>query len=71
MLGWLGRRHAEMDLRVCADEVDCGSNPSEAGVKSALRFCIIESSIAPRERRRKSATLVSQSFALDKSIHTT
>lgn len=35
-------------------EVECGSKPAEAGVRRALRFCVMESSIVPRERRRKS-----------------
>lgn len=35
-------------------EVDLGSNPSLAGVTSAFRFCVMESSIAPLDIRRKS-----------------
>jgi hypothetical protein len=35
-------------------EVDLGSNPSRAGVISAFRFCVIESSIAPLDIRKKS-----------------
>jgi hypothetical protein len=34
--------------------VEDGSNPSRAGVKRALRFCVIESSIVDLERLRKS-----------------
>lgn len=36
-----------------ADVVD-GLNGVEEGVDSALRFCVMESSIVERERRRKS-----------------
>lgn len=35
-------------------EVDLGSNPSLAGVISAFKFCVIESSISPLDIRRKS-----------------
>lgn len=31
-----------------------GSKPAEAGVRSALRFWLMESSMVPREIRRKS-----------------
>lgn len=34
--------------------VDVGSKPEEAGVRRALRFWVMESSIEARERRRKS-----------------
>ena len=37
--------------RVAVEE---GSKPRMAGVRRALRFCVIESSVVARERRRKS-----------------
>lgn len=36
------------------EDVEDGLNGVEDGVKRALRFCVIESSIVPREMRRKS-----------------
>lgn len=48
-----------MGVDNCLDEVDEGLNGVEDGVKSALRFCVIESSIVERERRRKSAESLS------------
>jgi hypothetical protein len=36
------------------DEVDAGSKGREDGVRSAFRFCVIESSTVPRDMRRKS-----------------
>ncbi len=38
-------------------DVEEGSKPAVAGVSSALRFWVMLSSIAPRERRRKSRNL--------------
>lgn len=38
-------------------KVDLGSNPSLAGVISAFKFCVIESSIAPLDTRRKSTEI--------------
>jgi hypothetical protein len=38
-------------------DVDLGSKPSLAGVISAFKFCVIESSIAPLDIRKKSAEL--------------
>ena len=44
--------------------VERGSKPSRAGVMSAFRFCVIESSIVPLDMRRKStSTLVSSCTA--------
>ena len=37
--------------RVAVEE---GSKPRREGVSRALRFCVIESSVVARERRRKS-----------------
>ena len=36
------------------DVVEDGSKPRWAGVRRAFRFCVIESSIVPRDIRRKS-----------------
>lgn len=38
----------------CRVDVDVGSKPRCAGVSSALRFCVIESSIVLRDMRKKS-----------------
>jgi hypothetical protein len=38
----------------CRVDVDDGLNGVDDGVNRALRFCVIESSIVLRERRRKS-----------------
>ncbi len=35
-------------------DVELGSKPVEAGVRSALRFCVMLSSIEERDIRRKS-----------------
>lgn len=43
-----------------------GSKPLEAGVIRALRFCVIESSIALREVRKKSAR--SESLVSERAI---
>ena len=40
--------------RVCLSAVDLGSNPAFDGVRSAFKFCVIESSMVPRDIRRKS-----------------
>jgi len=40
-------------------EVDEGSKPALEGVRRALRFWVMESSIALRERRRKSGLGIS------------
>ena len=40
--------------RVCLSAVDEGSKPAWAGVMRALRFWTIESSMVPRDNRRKS-----------------
>ena len=40
-------------------EVTDGSKPAEAGVTRALRFWVMESSMEPREIRRKSMVTVS------------
>lgn len=40
--------------RVCRTELEDGSQGVLAGVRRALRFCVIESSIVDLERRRKS-----------------
>lgn len=37
------------------EEVEVASNGRAEGVRRAFRFCVIESSIVLRERRRKSA----------------
>jgi hypothetical protein len=34
--------------------VESGSKPRWAGVSSAFKFCVIESSIVPRDMRKKS-----------------
>lgn len=36
------------------DDVELGSKPRCAGSRSALRFWVIESSVVPRDMRRKS-----------------
>ena len=54
--------HAEDGIRRGVEErgvlrdVDNGSKGVCAGVCSAFRFCVIESSIVPRDIRRKSAS---------------
>ena len=40
-------------------EVEDGSKPAREGVTRALRFCAMESSIAPRDNRRNSGAVVS------------
>lgn len=44
---------------VCRVEVEEGSKPRSEGVRRALRFWVIESSIVLRERRRKSGLGIS------------
>jgi len=46
-----------MEERGLLRDVDEGSKGVCAGVCSAFRFCVIESSIVPREMRRKSGNL--------------
>ena len=41
--------------RTCREDVEEGSKPSLAGVTRALRFWVMESSMEPRDNRRKSA----------------
>lgn len=43
--------------RVEREAVEEGSKPEREGVRSALRFCVMESSIVLRDTRRKSAWL--------------
>ena len=40
--------------RVCLSAVEFGSKPAFDGVRSAFRFCVIESSMVLRDIRRKS-----------------
>lgn len=42
------------DGRAVRWEVESGSNPAWPGVRRAFRFWVIESSMAPRDIRRKS-----------------
>lgn len=44
-----------MGVDIWRTDVEDGLNGVVEGVKSAFKFCVIESSIVPREMRRKSA----------------
>jgi hypothetical protein len=44
-----------LDVEICRADVEEGFHGVDDGVSKAFKFCVIESSIALREIRRKSA----------------
>lgn len=66
--------HEEGDIRLELDgrgvrvDVEVGSKPVEAGVRRALRFCVMLSSIEERDRRRKSMKRLAYMLLLIRGI---